>query len=108
MRSVPSVDARTFLVVLTERELELDEVGDATRRTTTQNFEGRPLIDSLRCAGLCKWVVVESNGVESDPTRLPPDSFEVTRWSDGFEGEMMRTDPNGGEPVVLKVEERKE
>ncbi|MEZ6016678.1 MAG: transglutaminase family protein [Planctomycetota bacterium] len=108
LRSVPCVDARTFLVVLTERELELDDNGDATRRTTTQLFEGRPLFNTLRCAGLCKWVVVESNGVEGEATRLPPDSFEVTHWEAGFEGELLRTNPDGGEPVVVKIQERKQ
>ncbi len=105
LRSVPSVDARTFLVVLTQAELTRKEGGGATtRRTTTQIFEGRTLFNSLRCVGLRKYVEVE--GV-AGVTHLPCDSLELTSWKNGLDGQLTLTDPKGGDPVVLKVTEQK-
>jgi hypothetical protein len=102
LRIVVSVDAKTYLVEMTSAGQLPVEGGQPVDVEVTQLFEGRALLNSMRCLGLRK--IAAQKGTDT-VFHLAPDELRLESWNGEVSGTLTFASA-GGEPEVLELSAR--
>jgi hypothetical protein len=99
IRIAPDVESRSFLIEMRTDGVLPTSDGGSLDVEVVQVFEGRAIMDSMRCRGLRKTARVKETG---RTLVLEPDDLHLSAWRGEIDGELTLAG-SGDPPTVLKV-----